>query len=251
MTETLGSEWLVCPRPQPAARARLVCCHHAGGTASTFRSWSARLPDWIELWAVQLPGRESRVKEPLVEDLHEITARLAPSVVDHLADRPLALFGHSMGALVAYELARRLSAHNRSWPDWLFVSGRNAPHRPRVTDSMHLADDETLVGRLREIGGTPELVLQDPGFREMLLPIYRADLAVCNTYEHHLGEPLRCPMTILGGADDTEASPDGLAAWSELTTGVTEQITFPGGHFFISTSSSEVLELIEKRLSER
>ncbi len=249
MPNAASDLWITCPRPRPTAQARLLCFHHAGGTASTFRSWSARLPDWIELWAAQLPGREPRADEPLIEDLHELVARLKPSVVARLADRPLGLFGHSMGALVALELARRLSAHRRTWPAWLFVSGRNAPRLASPSDQGHLVDDATLIDRLRRLGATPELLLADESFVSHLLPIYRADLAVCNTYEPRSCEPLRCPITAFGGREDTEASASGLAAWAELTTGAFERFELEGGHFFISTASSTLLDLIEQRLA--
>ncbi|MEV0728045.1 thioesterase domain-containing protein [Polymorphospora sp. NPDC050346] len=222
--------WLRRYRPVPHAETRLVCLPHAGGGASSFRRWPARLPAHLELHAVQYPGREDRLTDSCVTDF----ARLADLVTDALTpllDRPLALFGHSMGAALGHEVAVRL-ARRGCTPAHLFVSGLPAPchHRP---GTVHLGDDEALVAELRRLGGTDDRALDDPELRAVVLPSVRADYRAFETHRPVLVPPLGCPVTGLVGVADPTASPAEVRDWAHHTRAAFALRTYPGAHFYL------------------
>jgi medium-chain acyl-[acyl-carrier-protein] hydrolase len=230
-------------RPRPAARLRLVCLPWAGGGASGYRDWPAHLPDDVEVVAVQLPGRESRLVEPPVSSMELLVARLAAGLVGQL-DRPFALFGHSMGALIAFELAGRLRSMGRE-PERLLVSGARAPHLPsRRTRDRHTLPDREFVSTVRELGGMPPEVLGSPDLLDLVLPALRADFALVETYTHRAGPVLHCPISAFGGVDDDDVAPGDLRAWSRHTTGPSRSHLLPGGHFFVNSSRGALLRIV-------
>jgi medium-chain acyl-[acyl-carrier-protein] hydrolase len=240
--------WLPYRRPRPGARLRLFCFPYAGGGATTYRGFGDELPPHVEVAAVQLPGREARVREPPIAAM----ARLIPQLADALAPGPrpalpFAFFGHSMGALIAFELARELRRREREMPRHLVVSACPAPHLPD-DEATHTLPDAELIARLRELGGMSEEVLAHQELMEMILPVFRADAAVTETYLYTEETPLDVPITALGGLDDKRVTPVDVDAWRQHTRAAFARASVPGGHFFLQTARSTVLTLVARAL---
>jgi medium-chain acyl-[acyl-carrier-protein] hydrolase len=238
--------WIRRAQPNPKAALRLFCVPYAGGSASVFRSWGRLLPDWIEVCAIQLPGREERLGEPAFRQVD----RLLPALIERLRpalDRPFALFGHSMGAVIAYELTRALTDEGQR-PVHLIVSGQRAPHLPLQRPTSYHLSDPDFRERLRVLNGTPGPVLQEPELMRMVLPLLRCDFELSETYRRERAEPLDCPITALGGRDDGEVDPDGVAAWRETTRGPVEIRMFPGDHFFLHGQRAALLDTVAATL---
>lgn len=230
-TTSGGSKTAVlhCELPRPEAAVRLVCFPHAGGSAAFFRGWGAELPA-LSVHAVRYPGRAERLAEPLPTDLREVAAEIAEALTG-IADRPLALFGHSMGAVVALETARALQARGVQVAH-LFASGSRDGALPSPEDAVRVGeeeDDAATVQRLLELGGTDAEVAADPAFQELILPYVRADGRMFHAYEHRAAPVLQCPVTtIVGDADgDADSRP-----WSTLTSEFRQQVV-PGDHFYL------------------
>jgi medium-chain acyl-[acyl-carrier-protein] hydrolase len=230
MTHT--DSWLMRPQANPGARLRLFCFPYAGGGASIYRQWLTEMPAPVEVCAVQLPGREARLREQPFKDLPTLVAAAADGLAPYM-DKPFAFFGHSMGAMVAYELARELRRRGQTGPVHLFLSGRRAAHLPDSHPMVHGLPDEEFKQELRRLGGTPEAVLEHQELMEMMLPMLRADFQLVETYAYHPEEPLVCPIAALGGLADAEAGQPELAPWRQHTTGDFSLRMFPGGHFFL------------------
>ncbi len=239
--------WLFVPRPNPQATLRLFCFPYAGGGATIFRRWPDSLPDTVEVCAVRLPGREGRLREPAFDRLSPLVDALAAALHPAL-DRPFAFFGHSMGALVAFELARRLRRDGRPGPRLLFVSGRKAPHL-RTDRSCHAWPEPQFREELRRLGGTPREVLEHPEMMRVLVPILRADFAVCETYAHQSDEPLGCPVTAFGGLDDEDARREHLEGWAAHTRAAFRLRMLPGNHFFLHSAETRLLQMVADELS--
>jgi medium-chain acyl-[acyl-carrier-protein] hydrolase len=203
----------------------------------------------VELWAVNLPGRESSLTARRFTDLRELVDALCSSFVPCL-DAPYAFFGHSMGALIAFELARRLRIDAVIGPEHLVLSGFRAPHLPDRHPPVHHLDDEELLVRLKSLGGTPPEVLREPELMELMLPLLRADLSICETYSYIDDDPLPCSLTVFGGADDREVERDELAAWERHVDGRFALNVFPGGHFFLQSVQGLVLRILARDLHD-
>ncbi|WP_052441153.1 thioesterase II family protein [Streptacidiphilus anmyonensis] len=236
--------WLQTVAPRPAARLRLLCFHPAGAGPHFYRPWAAQLPADIEVSAVNLPGREARYNEPLLGDYTTALSSLYAALRQWLgADRrPYALFGHSMGALLAYGVALTAARLGDPAPERLLLSGVGGPGTEQPKAGRAEWSDAELVADLREMGGTPEEVLGEPELLSLILPVLRADYGVCDSFRATppTGPLLNCPLTLLGGADD-HATPPQLARWAEVTAGPTTQYTFPGGHFYLTQESSDAV----------
>jgi surfactin synthase thioesterase subunit len=219
------------------ARQRLFVFPHAGAGASAYQL-AAYLPDAVEVCAVQLPGRENRFAEPALTSMDEAVAALAPIVADH-TDLPYAFFGHSMGALIAFETARRLRALGARLPDRLFLSGMRAPELPDHDPRHALPDDELLA--------TAEFDGIDAEVRELLLPTLRADLTLCETYAYRAEAPLPCPLTVLAGAADDSVGEAELAAWRGQTSAEFALHLFPGAsHLYVRGEERLLAETITR-----
>lgn len=227
---------------------RLFCFPYAGGGASAFHALAQRLPTEIEVWAVQLPGRENRFAEPAFTCMDSLVSSLAKVLPDYL-DRPYAFFGHSMGALISFELARALRREGQiPEPFQLIASAHRAPHLPDPRPAIHKLPNEHFLAKLRRFNGTPEEILQHEELLHILLPLLRADFELCETYVYTADAPLTCPIHVLGGLWDQAVSRESLLAWNELTSGPFTTNFFPGDHFFIRSAQRDVLNCLAQNL---
>jgi surfactin synthase thioesterase subunit len=240
-----GSIRRIGVRPRPLMR--LVCFPWCGAGASVFRRLAASLPDHIEPLAVQLPGREDRFGEKLLRRMDEVVAHVLDDTVA-LLDRPLVLFGHSMGAIVAYEVARTLKQRTGREPDVLIVSGHGSPcAKPRTAKSWHTADEDAFIANILQLGGTPSVVLNDRDMMRMFIPVLKADYEVLETHVHRPPLPLlSCPLVACAGKQDAEVTPDTLHAWSRLTTGPSHVHWFEGDHFYLCAQPETLTRHIEQ-----
>lgn len=236
---------VACRSPQPAAVARLVCFAHAGGGPMAFRGWARGLAPDVEVWTATLPGRAGRVREPLARSWRPLVEEMAAAVAERVPP-PVALFGHSLGALIAFEVARELTRRGAG-PAHLVVSARDAPDVPQ-TASLPETDAALLDQVAGAYGGVPDAVLASDELLRHFLPILRADLELAVGYAHTPGPPLGCPITALTGADDRTVSRDGVAAWARQTTSRFEALTVPGAHFYLESQQPAVLRAIHERL---
>ena len=218
---------------------------YAGSGASVYHPWSRALAGApIEVRAVQLPGRENRLAETPFETMPALIPALADQI-EPLLDRPFAFFGHSMGSLVAFELARELERRGRGGPEWLAVSGANAPHVPGAETPLHqLPDDELVKAVAERYQGIPAQVLAHKELLELILPTLRADLTLIETYRFEESLPLQCPITALAGEADRYVTSDKLARWREMTAGTFAMRLFAGDHFYLHERRDEVLDAL-------
>lgn len=238
--------WVVRLRPDPGAELRLFCFAYAGGGASVFRAWPDGLPREVEVCAVQLPGHESRIGEAPHRRLGPLVSALAEAIEPHL-DRPFAFFGHSMGALVAFELARELRRTSRPQPASLLLAAFRAPQLPNPNISIHHLPDEMFTVVLRAEGVSEE-VLRNSELMAALLPTLRADFELCDTYRYTSQAPLGCPLSIFGGLADVRVDAGDLDGWRLHTTGPSRVAMLPGSHFFLHSAQDALLAEITQDL---
>ena len=217
--------------------ARLFCFAHAGGGASAFRLWPQQLPQ-VEVVAIQLPGRESRLRETALTSIREMVALALPELIE-ATTVPYALFGHSMGALLAYELALALEQHGAAPPSHLFVSGRRAPDEPDTATAMHpLAQDEFLDAMQLRYGGIPQAARNEAELMALLLPSLRADVFANETYLSNSARKIRCAVSVYGGVDDRHPAPSQLSGWQRVAEQPVRVRLFSGDHFYLATQRS-------------
>ncbi|MDY7076349.1 MAG: thioesterase II family protein [Chloroflexota bacterium] len=247
---TKTNSWLACSRPNPRANLRLFCFPYSGAGASIFYAWSDALPAMIEVYPVQLPGRETRLAEPPFTRLAPLVQAVAQALLPYLVgDKPFAFFGHSLGALVSFELARHLRQRHGPSPVHLFVSGHNAPQIPDREPPIHALPETEFVEKLRRLNGMNKETLENVELMELLLPILRADFAVCETYVYEADEPLDCPISAFGGLQDEYVSRENLAAWHEQTSASFSLRMFPGDHFYLNTERLFLLRALAQELT--
>jgi medium-chain acyl-[acyl-carrier-protein] hydrolase len=216
-------------------RRRLFCIPFAGGGAGAFRWWGSRLPAEIELAVLQLPGRDSRLREAPLDRVEDIVAAALPAVTS-ASDLPYAIFGHSMGALVAYELTLALEASSVRPPDRLFVSARRSPEEEDDQPPVHhLPDDQFLDELQRRYDAVPAALRQEPELLALLLPALRADLRAIERYQPTTTRKVECPVHVYGGADDRHPRPSQLPRWQRVAEREIRVRMFAGGHFYFST----------------
>ena len=238
----MTTPWFTSQRPNAGARLRLFCFPYAGGGAAIYRLWPQSLPSEVEACMAQLPGRGTRLREEPFTNLDALVAAVAEAIAP-LLDKPFALFGHSMGAMISFELARRLREQGQPQPSHLFISGRRAPQLPNDDPISYNLPDAELGQELLRLNGTPKEVLEHPELMELMLPLLRADFSVVETYDYRPGVPLDCPLTAFGGLRDAEVSREQLDAWREQTTGEFALRMLPGDHFFLSDAQAQTLLL--------
>lgn len=231
-------------------RITLFCAPHAGAGAATFRDWQRHLPAWLELVALQLPGRGAKYAIPPIRDWNTLRTVLLDQVTPKLAG-PFAIFGHSMGALIGLELAHAIRSRHGLEPIWLGASACTAPSRRSLESDWLTRPRETVIERLRMLGGTSEEVLRDSSLLDALLPVLRADFHLCGTYESEPRAPLSAPLLVLGGTADEVSSPrENLSAWSREASGDFQLEMVDGGHFFIEANRQAVIRRIVEAIAD-
>lgn len=239
MTDT--DLWVRRFHPADVARSQLLCLPHAGGSASYFFGVSRALSPEIDVLAVQYPGRQDRLREPCVSSVHELADQLV-AAIEPLTDRPITLFGHSLGASIGYEVALRLEAAGIE-PTGLFASGRRAPHRNRQ-ERTHLLPDAGLIAEVKALAGTDSSLLDDEDVLRMVLPAIRGDYTAAETYTYRPGPLLNCPVVALTGESDPKVSVEDADGWREHTNGEFELAVFPGGHFYLNECVPDIVHRI-------
>jgi medium-chain acyl-[acyl-carrier-protein] hydrolase len=237
----VNQAWIQRYRPLAEPQLRLFCFPYAGVGAAVYRLWPAGLPASVEMCAVVLPGREARLREAPLRDIAPMVEGAAAALLPY-TDRPYALFGHSMGSVLAFETSRRLAAQGQRPPSHLFVSGRRAPSTvERDVPIADLPDREFALEINRRYGGIPPEVLEDAEVLALLLPALRADLAALDRYHPAPSPPLAWPLTVYGGTDDARATREQLEAW-RLEAGAAFRLRlFPGGHFYLANDRDALL----------
>ncbi len=230
------------------ASIKLLCFHHAGGSAASYNSWSRALPDWIEVVRVQLPGRDPAGREPRHTRVQTLLPELYPRLVP-LLDRPFALYGHSLGALVAFELARALRAAGEPAPLALFVSGRRAPQMPLALQALHDMPEHLLIPRLIDLGGIARELADNHKWLSYFLPVMRSDLEISDRYAYTPGEPLACPIFAFKGEADPLVTEAESHAWRAQTSGAFAHAALPGRHFCPPAATALLQAAIAERLS--
>lgn len=236
--------------PRSQASVRLFCFPFAGGGAAIYRSWAAQLPSEIDVCPVQLPGREMRLVETPISNLAPLLETLVPALSPYL-DQPYAFFGHSMGALISFELTHALAEYGSRLPVRLFLSSHRAPHLPPARSPLYDLPHDDFVQELRNLQGTPEEVLQHKELLELVLPLLRADFELCETYQYSEKKRLDIPMTILGGLEDHDIPRSALQSWQEHTSRECTLRLFKGGHFYLQQEQELLLQVIVKDLLVR
>lgn len=251
MSTAIASDaWLAARRPNAHARSRLFCFPFAGAGASLFREWPQFLPADVDVCPVQPPGRENRLREASFTRMGPLVSA-ATAALQPWLDRPYALFGHSLGALVAFEVARKVMTLNLPAPGLLVVSGCEAPQsRQPPTRFIHRLPDAEFRDELRRMGGTSPQVLDNAELMQIFEPILRADFAVLETYTYRPSPGLHCPILAIGGLNDTVAPLDGHPGWRAETTGAFRLRALPGDHFFVQSAPACLTDVLSEEFRQ-
>jgi pyochelin biosynthesis protein PchC len=226
---------------------RLLCLPHAGGSAPFFLPVSRALAPSVDVLAVQYPGRQDRRSEPFADSIADLAEQLYV-VIERYLDRPLFLFGHSMGSVVAFELAGLMERRRGISPATLFLSGRRAPSR-RYDETVHQRDDNGIVAEMKSLSGTDDRILGDEDLLRMVLPAIRADYRIVETYRPGPTTTVAAPISVLVGDNDQKATVPDAEAWREHTTGDFDLTVFPGGHFYLVEQAPKLLAHISGRIA--
>src|SRR5581483_635278 len=245
---TTFNSWIIRVNPGSKARLRLFCFPYAGGSASLFRSWERFRHAQVEVCAMQLPGRESRRQEVPFTQMRPLIKTLARQMSPYM-DMPFTFFGHSLGALLCFELARQLRREEKPGPLYLWASACKAPQLPKTARALSQLSDEALVEELRLFHGTSEMVLQNEELIRIYLPLLRADFQLHETYLYSPQAPLSCSISAFGGIHDPDVSCGDLVAWQNQTTGSFTLQMFQGDHFFLKSAETILLQALRQELS--
>ncbi len=248
-SSTMTNTWIACPYPKPETRLRLFCFPYAGSGTSVFHPWARLLRPEIELCPIRLPGREGRLKEAPYEQIQLLVETLAGAVLPSL-EKPFAFFGHSMGAIIAFELTRQLRRQQVPMPVYLFASGHDAPHLVSHPSPLYNLPDDEFANRVRDrYKGIPTAIWANSDLMALFLPTLRADFTLIETYVYSDEPKLDIPMMVLGGCQDGETSQAGLDGWRKQTQSVFKLKMFAGDHFFLQSERHALLETINQELS--
>lgn len=226
---------------------RLFCFPYAGGSAAIFRPWAGGSRAHFDVWAVEYPGRGLRRSEPPATSLHVLIDAITGAIAPFL-DRPFAFFGHSMGALVGFEVLRALKTAQGPEPTGFFASGCQGPRLKGKRDSIHKLPEREFIEELRSLGGTPEELLAEKALLRLLMPALRADFEACATYRCTEGPKISCPTFAYGGMQDPEVTREDLDAWRGECSSLFRLRMFPGNHFFIHSAESTLLHVLSRDL---
>jgi medium-chain acyl-[acyl-carrier-protein] hydrolase len=239
-----STPWYVCSHIHASAKKRLFFFPYAGGGPSVFGKWLGKLPSYAEGYIAHYPGRGSRYQEPPINQLPVLVERLYQAI-QSLLDKPFAFFGHSLGGLVAFELARQLRQQNLPQPQVLFVSACGAPHLPDSHPRIHTLRDDEFLESLQQLNGIPSEILHQADLMQLLLPMLRADFQAIENYVFTNDQPsLDCPIVAFGGLDDPRLSREYIEGWVLHTSSSFKSQYFPGDHFFINTATDTIIESI-------
>lgn len=248
MTNPNKTPWLVRTKVRPEADLRLFCFPYAGGGATIYHSWPAKLPAHVEVSAVQPPGRQGRWREKAFTQVLPMAESVREALLPFM-DKPFAFFGHSLGALVCFELTRLLASKQEPQPVRLFLSGHRAPQLEDVRPpTFHLPNQE-FSQELHRLNGTPQEVLQNPELLELMLPLLRADFEAAETYRFEPGPALEIPFSVFGGLRDEDVPREDLQPWSEHTRSTFQLRMLPGDHFFLHSDEDDLLRLVAEELA--
>lgn len=235
-------------RSHPQARLRLFCFPYAGGGALLFRNWHTELPADVEVYPVQLPGHGNRLQEQPFTNLSALVEAAARELLPYF-DKPFAFFGHSMGAIISFELTRALRRMNRPLPCHLFISGSRAPQIPDPHPPTYNLPDREFLHHLEELKGTPAEVFENPELLQLILPVVRADMTVCQTYLYSKEPPLDISITAYGGLYDEEVSREVMEDWVVQSNASFKIRMLPGDHFFLNTAKQLLLQMLNQDLT--
>ena len=244
---TAKLKYLIRLKASTRPMVRLVCFPFAGSGASFYRKWGEFIPPHLEVWGIQLPGREERFREPLCMDPNQLISMIIEEL-QSFRDLPFALFGHSMGALLAFSVAHQLSEAKLRVPIHLFISGTPAPDIQAPSGYFTSFSNEFLLRRISELGLIPDTALGNPELNEILLPILRADLTILENLLTRDWQPLDIPLTVTGGNTDYMVDQTGLRGWSAYTKAGMELEMFQGNHFYLVKYQAELIRKITHRL---
>lgn len=247
-TASATASWVAPFKANPNAKLRLFCFPYAGGGSLIYHSWRSMLPVPVDVCPVLLPGREGRLIEAPFTSSESLVKAMAQGLLPYL-DKPFAFFGHSMGALLSYELASLLRRQYNLSPVRLLVSARSAPQVPNAWPPIHMLPDREFFDELHEMNGTRKDVMENDELMQLMLPALRADFQICETYAYAEEPPLACPISAFGGLRDPWVTRDMLDAWRSQTTASFTLRMFPGDHFFLNTAQSLLIRMLSQDLS--
>lgn len=244
-----ASTWLVFPKPNPAACLRLFCFPYAGAGPVVYRTWADGLPKNVEVISLLYPGRESRLREAPFVSIQSLLSALPVEIAPYL-DRPFVFYGHSLGGLIAYGLARVLRSQSAPLPAHLFISSRRAAHLPDPHPPIHGLSDAAFADAIQQrYNGIPAVIRQDPELEALFLPVLKADFSILDTYQYTPEPAFDFPISAYGGLQDPGVTQEELSAWQHHTTQGFSLQMFPGDHFFIQSQRASLLQAISKDLA--
>lgn len=238
--------WFIHPRPNSNAIARLFCFHPAGGNALFFQNWAKELHSSIEPIFIQLPRRSLHLGKPLLTRMDSVISYLSKAILEY-CNKPYYFFGHSLGALIAFELAHALLKNNKPHPHCIFASGKSPPHLPSNKFTYHLSDGD-FIDVIKQYNGIPTEIFNENSLIELFLPVLRADFEILETYVYQDRPPLFCDLIALGGIDDPIVKPNSIKEWQNYTSGSFNYHLLPGDHFFIKAKLKNVLNIIYQEI---
>jgi medium-chain acyl-[acyl-carrier-protein] hydrolase len=241
----MNNKWFVIPKPNINADLKLICFPYAGGSASTFIPWIKMLPDNVELIIIQAPGRGARMGEKVYSDMQDLIGDLI-KIIPTILNKPYILFGHSLGSRIAFELMNQLKGITHTLPVHFIASGSRGPHQECMKEPIHDLPPGEFIEELKNLNGTPKVVLENKELMELFLPLLKADFEIADRY-HYTGEArFNCPISVLGGEDDVNICLSKLSSWGNFFEADADVHFVPGGHFFIDSHSI----LVQQKVNE-
>ncbi len=246
----IHNKWLGSVLQNPGAELSLFCFPYAGGSATVFSSWPRALPNFMQIFPIQLPGRGHRLAEPPWRRIDQLADAIAEDLLPVFKEKPFVFFGYSMGASLAFEVAGRLSRSHKMEPQALLLGARRAPQTPDDDPPIHHLPTEEFIHQLKRLKGTPAEIIENSELMELIMPVLRADFEAVETYEYSGSDPLQCPFFVMGGTEDTDVPREFLDAWRMHTLSKSTVTMFSGDHFFLHSQKEAVLKFIARILTD-